>query len=231
MRRGATAAARLGLLLAASALPAAQAASPRVVAELFTSLGCSSCPPADAMAVRLGNDPDVLVLSFHVTYWDDLGWKDPFSSAAATERQYGYARSLQQRSVFTPQLVIDGVQSLVGSAGVVPGAVARAAAAGLAVHAALQARADGALEVSLEGPPMGAEVWEIRYVRHASTRVPGGENTGRTLETRNDVTSVRNLGRFAPGKLTLPPLKTPDDGIAVLVQEPDQGRIVGAAAN
>jgi len=183
------------------------------------------------MAVRLGNDPDVLVLSFHVTYWDDLGWKDPFSTTAATERQYGYARSLQQRSVFTPQLVIDGVQSLVGSAGVVPGAVARAAAAGLAVHGALQARADGALEVSLEGPAMGAEVWEIRYVRHASTRVPGGENTGRTLETRNDVTSVRNLGRFAPGKLTLPPLKLPDDGIAVLVQELDQGRIVGAAAD
>src|ERR1700722_5414982 len=88
---------------------------PRALVELFTSQGCSSCPPADAVVGRLSSNPAVLVLSFHVNYWDDLGWKDPFSSVLSTDRQYAYARSLNERSVFTPQLIVNGMQSLVGS--------------------------------------------------------------------------------------------------------------------
>src|SRR5262249_14462576 len=93
----------------------AAAASQRSVVELFTSQGCSSCPPADALAGRLTTNPTLLVLSFHVNYWDSLGWKDSFPSQASTDRQYAYARSLRQQTVFTPQLIVNGTQSLVGS--------------------------------------------------------------------------------------------------------------------
>src|SRR5581483_3518730 len=93
----------------------ASAAPPRSVLELFTSQGCSSCPPADALAGRLSTDPGLLVLSFHVDYWDDLGWKDSFSSQQSTDRQYQYARALRQQTVFTPQLIVNGRRSLVGS--------------------------------------------------------------------------------------------------------------------
>src|SRR5246127_3918229 len=83
--------------------------------ELFTSEGCSSCPPADALLAELAGRPDVLALSFHVDYWDRLGWRDPFSSPAATERQQRYAELLRLATVYTPQIVIDGKRQAVGS--------------------------------------------------------------------------------------------------------------------
>src|SRR5262249_26015813 len=100
--------------LAFASAPAAAGERPLVV-ELFTSEGCSSCPPADAVLAELGGRPDVLALSFHVDYWDRLGWKDPFSSPAATERQQRYASLLGLATVYTPQIVIDGKWQAVGS--------------------------------------------------------------------------------------------------------------------
>src|SRR5947207_9546964 len=93
----------------------AQADERPVVAELFTSEGCSSCPPADALLAELAKRPDVLALSFHVDYWDRLGWKDPFSSRAATDRQNRYAKLLKLATVYTPQIVVDGRWEAVGS--------------------------------------------------------------------------------------------------------------------
>src|SRR6516164_7919120 len=102
----------LGLIIAV--LPA-QAGERPIVVELFTSEGCSSCPPADKLLAELANRPDVLALSFHVDYWDRLGWKDPYSSREATKRQNRYATLLDLATVYTPQIVVDGKWQAVGS--------------------------------------------------------------------------------------------------------------------
>src|SRR6266853_2599804 len=104
----------LSLCLGVHIAPAAAGERP-IVVELFTSEGCSSCPPADALLAELASRPDVLALSFHVDYWDRLVWKDPFSSHEATERQNRYATLLDLASVYTPQIVVDGRWQAVGS--------------------------------------------------------------------------------------------------------------------
>jgi hypothetical protein len=220
-----------GLLIGISAQKAV-AGPPRAVVELFTSLGCSSCPPADAVVGRLSSDPAVLALSFHVDYWDDLGWKDPFSSPVSTGRQYAYAKSLREQSVFTPQLIVNGTQSLVGSQdGAIRKAVTAANQIGFPIEPHLAETTDGHFNLTLSGPPLSADVWEVRYVRRSTTSVRGGENGGRTLQTVNDVTQFHRIGAYSPGTFRLEPLRSPDDGIAVLVQAPGAGRILGATAN
>jgi len=237
MSRSGSTAALLGAIMGASVLAhgtvanSATAGATRAVVELFTSQGCSSCPPADAVAGRLLTDPAVIVLSFHVNYWDDLGWKDPFASQPSTDRQYAYARSLGERSVFTPQLILNGTLSLIGSQErAIRQAVAAASQAQFPVHADLAKQSDGDFALSLGGTAPGAKVWEVRYVRRAITQIQGGENRGRTLETYNNVTHMQSLGTFAPGTLKLPPLTSPDDGLAVIIQASSTGRILGAAA-
>ncbi|HEY6925871.1 MAG TPA: DUF1223 domain-containing protein [Steroidobacteraceae bacterium] len=211
----------------------ASATPPRVVAELFTSLGCSSCPPADALAGRLSTNSAVLVLSYHVTYWDSPEFTDPFASKPSTDRQYAYQRTLGERAVFTPQLIVNGTQSLVGSEAVeVQHAVAAAAApaATFPVQTDLSKQPDGSFSLRLSGPDIKADVWELHYVRHSTTRIHGGENGGHTLDTYNNVTDIRRVGSFKPGTLTFPPLKSAADGLAIVVQSPGLGKVLGAAA-
>jgi hypothetical protein len=209
----------------------ASAASPRAVVELYTSQGCSSCPPADALAGRLRADPAVLVLSFHVDYWDDQGWKDSFSSPVSTARQYGYARATHQASVFTPQMILNGGQSLVGSSETaVLRAIATAETSELPVRAELSEQPGGTLALNLTGPELTGDVWEVRYVRSAITRIGAGENGGRTLETYNNVTHLEHLGLYKPGTQVLGALRPPADGIAILVQARSLGRMLGAVS-
>ena len=200
------------------------------VLELFTSQGCSSCPPADVLAGRLAADPALIVLSFHVDYWDNLGWKDPFAAKASTERQYAYGKAMATDSVFTPQLIINGRDSLVGSQeSAVRNGIAAAQKETLPIGAILSAQGDGDLSLSLSGDAPAAEVWEARFVRHAMTKIGGGENGGRSLESVNNVTGIRRIGTFKAGKITLPALQGRDDGLAIIVQEPARGKILGAA--
>jgi hypothetical protein len=210
----------------------AVAATPQhCVVELFTSQGCSSCPPADALVGRFTADPAVLVLSYHVNYWDDLGWKDTFSSSVSTDRQYAYARALRERTVFTPQLVVNGTQSLVGSQeSAVRRAVAAASEKTFPIKVSLSKQPDGSFDVVLEGAAVRADVWEVRYVRRSVTAVHAGENSGRSLETFNNVTHLERIGEFKAGRLKLQPLQQPADGLAVFVQSPGSGPILGAAA-
>jgi hypothetical protein len=219
------------LIAACVSAQGATPGTPRTVVELFTSQGCSSCPPADAVAGRLLANPQVLVLSFHVNYWDDLGWKDPFSSATYTDRQYAYARSLGERSVFTPQLIVNGTQSLVGSReSAVQQAVAGAGKADFPIQAELAAQPDGTFNLILRGPELRGELWEVRYVHYAATAIHGGENSGRELETFNNVTRLQRIAPFRAGTFKLAPLHEPDDGIAVFVQAPAAGRMLAAAS-
>lgn len=167
-----------------------------LVIELFTSQGCSSCPPADALLDRLARGPlegrALAPLSFHVDYWDDLGWPDPFAAPAWTERQRTYARALGDRGVYTPQLVIGGAVGLVGSQ---ERAVTRAIAAAprparLPVDAAW---AEGVLTLTATAPA-DADVFVALYQDGTRTAVPRGENAGATLAASR---VVRRLVRVA----------------------------------
>jgi hypothetical protein len=217
-------------LLCASAFAMA---TPRpVVVELFTSQGCSSCPPAEIILGELAGRRDVLALAYHVDYWDELGWRDPFSLAVATRRQQQYARALRLRGLFTPQAIIDGAVSLIGSRrGAVFDAV-RTARSGPAIS--VLPTADG-FDIAVAGPQATTpqDVVAVAYRTEAVTAVGRGENAGRTLREVNIVRAIRVLGTTATsGSLHVTKRGLPLDAarLAVLVQEPDTGRIVGATS-
>jgi hypothetical protein len=201
-----------------------------VVVELFTSQGCSSCPPAEAYLSKLAQTrPDVLPLAFHVTYWDRLGWRDPFSLSMATERQRAYAAERADTEVFTPEAVVQGHSGLVGSD--VP-ALARAVAAAEAhppSGPALQARRDGdAVSVSVGAGQGRAAVLVVGFDAEHRTSVGRGENAGETLTERNIVRDLAVLGSWSGGATTLHGALPAGERMAVLLQAPD-GTILAAA--
>lgn len=211
-----------------------------VVLELFTSQGCSSCPPADALMKELSaNDPQLLPLSFHVHYWDNLGWKDTYSSAAYTDRQKGYAQALGESGIFTPQLIVEGKTSVVGSdAGAVKQAIANARQAPRVIDVSLIPDETGhgvIASMTAKNPgvtPPQVDVWEIHFDRYAKTQIGGGENGGRALESVNNVTSLTPLGKWqiADGKKTITLHDFSGDGVAIIVQAQEQGSILGAGS-
>src|SRR4051794_38182710 len=192
-RTAAFLAAFLGLLpclLAAAGAPHAETRP--VVVELFTSQSCSSCPPADALLRELAGRADVIALGFHISYWDRLGWKDPLSNEASTDRQKRYARRLSGR-VYTPQIVIEGTDEMIGSD-------RASVAASLRQNrpeaiAAVNFAADRA-SVAIGSGAGGGEVLLVRFVRSRVTEIAGGENAGRTLRDANGVTAVTRLGEW-----------------------------------
>src|ERR1700757_5382922 len=172
----------LALCLAVGIAPA-QAGERPIVVELFTSEGCSSCPPADALLAELAGRPDVLALSFHVDYWDRLGWKDPFSSPAATERQQRYAELLRLATVYTPQMVVDGRWQAVGSDHTKVQRALDAARHTVAEVQVALAIGGGLAHIKLgaAGDPVLGDVLLIGFDRRHVSAVQRGENGGRTL--------------------------------------------------
>ena len=205
---------------------AAQADSRPIVIELFTSQGCSSCPPADRLLSELAQRPGVLALGYHISYWDHLGWKDPLSSQASTDRQKAYARRLSGR-IYTPEMVVDGVTEMVGSHRAEVLASLREAQP-LAVAPVSFAK-DGRSVIIGPGGGTG-DVLLIRFLKQRSTQVAAGENAGRALEDTNGVETVGTLGAWT-GAAAAFPLNPPGlgQGLAVLVQAVD-GKILGAAS-
>lgn len=223
-------------LLAAGLLaPQPAAAEPRsqrlTVVELFTSQGCSSCPPADANLITLARRPDVLALSFSVTYWDRLGWRDTFGKPEFTQRQYIYEPALGERGPFTPQMVVNGrlsrvgnslpeVERAIGAAGPLAGPVVNIAPRDVAVGAGT-------------APAEPADVWLAEYEPGViDVPIARGENAGRTLPHARVVRRLERLGtwngtrtRFTRPE-TAPGLRT-----AILVQAPAGGPILAAATD
>jgi hypothetical protein len=238
--RGVAAAVVAALLLLLSGTARAGDGAPPVVVELFTSQGCSSCPPADQYLGELAQRPGVLALEYHVDYWNYIGWTDPFASEAATRRQRDYAHQLALRFVYTPQMVVNGNMQGVGSDRDAIGglirmaeaqrapepalAVTRTVAGGIAVHVG-PAVAPGAVKT--------ATLWLLRFDRERTTEVPRGENGGRSLTNYQIVRSIRSIGSWsgealdvtlAPGDLA----GLGDAGVAVLLQTDGTGPIIAA---
>lgn len=207
-----------------------------VVVELFTSQGCSSCPPADAVLGELAQQPGVLALSFHVDYWDYIGWKDPFAAAQFTERQRDYAAKLGLRYVYTPQIVIDGRRDIVGSKQrQVIHAIEEAGRSAPLVTVTLEAENGGRVLLSAgEAPEGGATVWLITFDDSHETEVARGENGGRHLTNSNVVRELTPLGTWSGTakefSLDVTTARAKGrGGCAVIVQQGRGGPILGAA--
>jgi len=228
----------MAALSAVPGLAAEVKSTPKAVLELFTSQGCSSCPPADALLTSVEARPDVIALAYHVDYWDYIGWADTFGAKANTDRQQAYARAWGSNNIYTPELVVNGAKDVVGSdkAGV-DTAVANA---NLMIPVSLTT-GDGMLGVDIAGKPgeQGAGVWLVTYIDKAAVKVERGENAGQQFAYTQVVTGRHILGMWDPttgAHLKLPldeVLTAPSDGAVILVQREKNGLpgpILGAAS-
>lgn len=221
-----------GLLLMALSGPARAEAKLPVVVELYTSQGCSSCPPADAMLADLADMEDVIALALHVDYWDYIGWPDSFASPLHSARQEAYARMAGERMVYTPQIIVGGQDRVVGGDA-------------MAVLERLHAHADATTPVDLsvgrEGEHLRVtapaltlarplEIQLVRFLPAKEVAITSGENAGLSMTYHNIVTSWEVVGAWT-GTEALD-LQVPLDGegrVAVLLQEPGPGAIRAAA--
>lgn len=214
-----------------------------VVVELFTSEGCSSCPPADALLGRLRQEKlaeglEVIPLGLHVDYWDFQGWRDRFSSAGYSERQAKYAKRFGIEGPYTPQMVVDGAAEFVGSdASRARQAITQAALRPQGAEVEISPHAEDKLQVHVKASPgVSGEVILVFTEDNLASKVGAGENSGRELHHAAVVRELRSLGRLGNGgfdaqvPLTLKKdWKRENVRIVVFVQE-ESGRIDGAAA-
>lgn len=207
-----------------------------VVVELFTSQGCSSCPPADAMMARLAQQPDVLPLSFHVDYWDYLGWPDSFARPEFTRRQLAYARAAGERSVYTPQLIVDGQDTGVTLG---PAQLMGLIDAHRVAPAMVAIRRENSPEgVRIEIVPLSdlggpVDLFLVRFAPRREVEVTAGENRGRVMTYANvvlDLSRIADWDGVAPLRMTVRLDGEPDDSFpadtrhVILVQRDLDGR-------
>ena len=228
----------LAALFAAAGLSgAAEAKQPRAVIELFTSQGCSSCPPADALLAKLATDEDLIALSLPVDYWDQLGWKDTLAKHAFTERQVAYSNVRGDGEVYTPQAVVNGREHAVGSQRAAIDAAVADTAAGLSVPLSLQREAGG-VRVSVGAAPGSAPEQAtlvlLPYLSARDVAIGRGENARHTITYTNVVRDIIPVGEWQgrPIARTIPLDETKNyDGVVVLLQAGSPGNpgaILGA---
>jgi len=222
----------LAMLAAIGALPGRGKADP-VVVELFTSQGCPFCPPADEFLASLAENEDILPLALHVDYWDYIGWPDSFADPRFTERQKQYATKRQKSSVYTPQMVVQGLDALVGSQ-------THEVMQSIVTHmrepdrvALSLTRSGETLRVSLsptEEETGRCEVYLVRYEPSATVAIERGENAGREITYVNIVTEWRQIGTWdGNGEMVIEAVAEGDAPIAVVVQSAGMGPVMGAA--
>lgn len=212
---------------------------PKGVVELFTSQGCRSCPPADRAFEQLVRQGEVVALSYHVDYWNYLGWADTLASPENTERQYAYAKSFGRSGVYTPQAVLNGREHLKGTDAVeIDSRLQRMNTAGHGLMVPVRASREGDhLTISVGSGTGKANVVVVYFRQHQTVEVLKGENVGKSLDYWHSVTDVQTVGMWdgKPLDLTLPARPMGDDksdGCAILLQAADEdgnpSRIVGA---
>ena len=199
-----------------------------ILVELFTSEGCSSCPPADLVLEQL--DPQVIVLSEHVDYWNQLGWKDPFSSHAFTLRQEAYTRQLKADGPYTPEMIVDGAAEFNGSDTVRALQELRKAAKQPKATIRMTPGSAG-LQVQVGDSPHAGNVYLAIADNAAVSQVAAGENHGKRLHHVAIVRSIRKLGTVKKGGEFSQSVAAPGPGqrAIVFVQESDIGPVYGAA--
>ena len=217
----------LSVLLGIAAPALAERPRP-VVVELFTSQGCSACPPADALLAELAARSDVLPLAFHVTYWNSLGWRDPFSLDLATDRQRVYQRLLGTEALYTPQMIVDGRTDVIGSD---RRAVAYAIAAAMldSTVPVGVTRSGRGVQIAVGAGKGDASVIVVGYDSVRRTSVQRGENAGRQLSESNIVRNFQKVADWTGQPLSLAIPLPMAERVAIILQASD-GRILGAAS-
>ncbi|MDJ1009513.1 MAG: DUF1223 domain-containing protein [Paracoccaceae bacterium] len=218
------------LLLAAAGLARADQV---VVVELYTSQGCSSCPPADALMGQLAERDNIIGLALHVDYWDYIGWEDDFADPAHTTRQRAYARAKGKKMIYTPQMVVQGETHIVGTK---PMDLMDALEAHSEVRApvsVLLERSGDRVELVARAEarvPRDMVVQIVTYIPRATREIRRGENAGRTLTYHNIVDAWRTIGTWNGTGVYRAAMRLPEDRpVVAIVQAPEQGPVLGAA--
>lgn len=202
-----------------------------VVIELYTSQGCSSCPPADAMLHDLAKRDDVIALALHVDYWDYIGWADVFANPEFTARQHAYARAANSATVYTPQMVIGGVDHVIGSRPMqVMDAVQAQRRRGNPVTVSI-ARSGDRIQINAEPGGRGDFVVQlVRYTPQETVSIRRGENAGRNLSYANIVKSWDVISEWdGRSALNIAAPAAGSDPVVVIIQHAGNGPVVGAA--
>lgn len=218
------------LWMATASMGAAQ--NSPVVVELFTSQGCSSCPPADELLHQLAERDDVIPLALHIDYWDYIGWKDAFANAAFTKRQKAYARAASRKMIYTPQMIIDGRDDVVGNR---PMDVAEMIAKRLNTPSPVSvslSRDSGRLHITAASDHAVGQmdVFMVRYTPTQRVDIKRGENAGRSIVYSHIVTDWRNVGKWDGKDSFKTSAKISGDApVVVLIQSSGTGPILAAA--
>lgn len=209
--------------------------------ELFTSQGCSDCPPADHIVTELARRKDVIALSFPITYWDMLGWKDTFATEGNTQRQKAYAKAMKRTGIYTPQMIIDGRLDVVGNQRdhVIAAVNARASEAAHEEAVEIQlGSVSGRVQIVIPAARNKmkhlATIWVMRTQSQAAVKIDRGENRNHQLAYTNLVRDLQRAGEWTGEamKIDLPVSSGSgkhEDGVAVILQDQDYGRVMGAA--